>query len=79
MFEEYTRLYKAIFIFLFLYLMVVILRPSIVFDNRNDCLRSFGVGYQNTSILPLWLCTIVLAIASYFSVYYMDYLNDSIF
>ena len=79
MFEEYNRLYKSIFIFLFLYLMVIILKPCIVFDKRNNCLRNFGVGYKNTSILPLWLCTIFIAIISYFLVYYIDYTRNILF
>ncbi len=79
MFEEYTRLYKALFIFLFFYLIIIILKPSIIFDKRNNCLRNFGIGYRNTSILPLWLSTILIAIISYFIVYYIDYCNNLMF
>jgi hypothetical protein len=38
-------------------------------------LRPFGVGYKNTTILPLWLASILLAIFSYFVVLYVIHLR----
>ena len=77
MFEEYNR-YINLYSFSF-FANDLILKPGIVFDKRNNCLRNFGVEYKNTSILPLWLCTIFIAIISYFLVYYIDYTRNILF
>lgn len=77
--NQSSRLYFSISIFLFLYFIIITIRPSMIFDKKNNCLRQFGVGYQNTSVMTLWLFTLLLAIVSYFSVYYVDYLHDNIF
>lgn len=66
-----NRLFLVICIYIFLYGIVVMFQPDIIFNNKNDCLRQFGVGYKNTSILPLWLISILFAIISYFIVLYI--------
>ena len=46
-----------------------------MYDEKNGSFRQFGVGYKNTTILPLWLISIILAIISYFIVLYLFHLR----
>lgn len=66
-----NRLTIVIFIFIILYTVIVYLKPEMIFNNRFDSLRQFGVGYKNTTIIPLWLVSILFAIISYFLVLYI--------
>lgn len=58
----------VILLYIFLYVLINIVKPSIIFNDVLNKNRSFGVGYKNTTILPLWLVSIILAIFSYFTV-----------
>jgi len=67
---DLNRLIWILIVYITLYLIIVKFKPEIIFENKNNCLRSFGVGYYHTTILPLWLTSILLAIFSYFIVLY---------
>ena len=54
----------SIVVFLLLFAMIMITKPSIMFDKIGKP-RAFGIGYKNKTILPLWLSVIILAILSY--------------
>ena len=71
MFEKASKLFLAIFLFMFLYLLLNIIQPEFVFENKMNKTRQFGVGYKKTTILPLWLMAVLLAIISYFTVMYV--------
>jgi hypothetical protein len=58
-----------------LYAFIVQGKPSFMYDEKNDCFRQFGIGYKNTTILPLWLISILLAIMSYFIVLYVIHIS----
>jgi hypothetical protein len=63
----------AIVIFVALYVLIVKLKPGFLYNNDGS-LRSFGVGYKNRTVIPVWLLAITLAIASYlFVLYYLVY------
>lgn len=64
----------AILLYVILYLTLYHIKPDIVFDNRNNRLRQFGVGYKDTTILPLWLVAIILGILSYFIILYTNHI-----
>jgi len=68
-------LFIVIGIYIVLYYLVVISKPSIIYDKQHNGLRQFGIGYKNTTILPLWLVSILLAIISYFIVLYSIHLR----
>jgi hypothetical protein len=68
-------LFVVIIVYVCLYSLIVFFKPSIIYDNNKDTLRQFGVGYKNTTILPLWLVSILLAIISYFIVLYIIHLR----
>jgi len=70
------KLYLSIFLFLSLYMLVNIIQPNFVFNHQQNSLRPFGVGYKNTTILSLWLVSILLAIISYFAVIYYFNMMD---
>ena len=75
-----NRLTIVIFLFIILYSIIVILKPEMIFNNKSECLRQFGVGYKNTTIVPLWLVSILFAIISYFLVLYILHIRyNSIF
>jgi hypothetical protein len=50
-----------------------------MYDEKNGSFRQFGVGYKNTTILPLWLVSIMLAILSYFVCIYFIHLKYDTF
>lgn len=75
-FQSFDKLYLALCIFLFTYSLIVYLKPHMIFDNKKNCLRQFGVGYKNTTIFSLWLVSIILAIFSYFIVIYIYHLQN---
>lgn len=58
-------------VYIGLYGLVVMFKPEFIYENKMDCLRGFGVGYKHTTVLPLWLTSILLAIFSYFAVLYV--------
>ena len=66
-------------LYICLYLLIVYFKPSFVYDEKNECFRQFGVGYKNTTFLPLWFISILLAIASYFFALYFLHLKYNIF
>ena len=68
-------LYIIIAVYICLYFLIIYFKPSFMYDEKNKCFRQFGVGYKNTTILPLWLISIVLAIISYFVVLYVIHIR----
>lgn len=68
--------YLAIILFLALYAIIVTVQPDFIYNHRTNTLRPFGVGYKNTTILSLWLVSILLAILSYFAVIYIYNLRN---
>lgn len=73
---DIDKLYLSITLFISLYLIVIITKPGMIYDHRRNCLRQFGVGYRNTTVITLWLTSIVLAIVSYFIVIYVYHLQN---
>lgn len=76
MIQNIDKIYLAIFLFVSLYLILNIIQPDAIYDHQRNCLRQFGVGYKNTTVISLWLATILLAIFSYFSIIYIYNLQN---
>ncbi len=55
---------KALVMFLVLYAILVAWRPAAVFDARGNA-RPFGIGRARTTVTPLWMCMMMLAVLSY--------------
>lgn len=68
-------LFIIIAVYICLYSVIVKCKPSFMYDEKNDCFRQFGIGYKNTTILPLWLISILVAIISYFIVLYVIHIR----
>ena len=75
-FQSFDKLYLALCIFLFAYSLTIYLKPNMIFDNRKNCLRQFGVGYKNTTIFSLWLSVSFWLYFSYFMVIYIYHLQN---
>ena len=60
----------AIIIFLVIFIIFAYLKPHFLYGKDNS-LRTFGLGKSNSTILPIWLFVIILAIMSYLLVLYL--------
>jgi len=69
-FIRINKLNIAVFIFLMLFTIVHVTKPTFIYNNDGG-FRQFGVGYKNKTVIPIWLVAIVLAILSYLSVLYL--------
>ena len=76
---RYDIIFIIIGVYICLYATVIYIKPSFMYDEKNGSFRQFGVGYKNTTILPLWLVSILLAIISYFICIYMIHLRYNTF
>lgn len=61
---------SSIVIFMFLFMIIIITKPSIIFNN-DGTFRNFGIGYSKKTVTPIWLVTIILAIISYFAILFL--------
>ena len=63
----------SVLLFIIFYLLILFFKPSFIFD-ANDNVRDFGLGSTKKTVLPLWLVSIILGIASYlFVLFYLTY------
>ena len=63
----------AIVLFLVIFAIIQWIQPSWLYE-KDGSIRSFGIGYRNKTIFPIWLFSIVLGILCYVAVmYYIVY------
>lgn len=63
----------ATILFVTLYVLMIKIKPGFLYNNDGS-LRTFGVGYKNKTVIPVWLLAITLAIISYLGIlYYLIY------
>jgi len=63
----------SILIFITLFSIVQLYKPLFLY-NQDGSIRSFGIGYKNKTIVPIWLFSIILGIFCYlFVLYYLAY------
>ena len=60
---------SAIALFLLTILLVQQLQPAFL-CNQDGSFKSFGLGYRNKTVVPMWLVVILIAILSYTAVLY---------
>ena len=72
---DVPRLLMILVVYFILYGLLLWAKPDILFDPSKKALRPFGVGYKNSTILPLWLASLLLAMASYFIVLYFIHIR----
>ena len=63
----------SILIFLILFLLTIFIKPNFIY-NRKGNFRIFGLGKTNSTIIPIWLFVLILAICSYLLVHYFLFL-----
>jgi hypothetical protein len=64
-----NKLNVAILLFVFLFSIVHIAKPSLLYTKEGG-FRQFGVGYKQKTVVPIWIVAILLAILSYLGVLY---------
>ena len=69
-----NRLSVSILLFLIIFITIVQLKPGILF-NKDGSIRNFGLGKSNTSIIPVWLFGILIAVLSYLLILYLISFN----
>ncbi len=72
-----NRLILILVLYLSIYTLIIWIKPDMIYDQSKTQLRSFGVGYKHSTILPLWLVSILLALVSYFTVLYFIHIRYS--
>ena len=68
--RNYIRLHKAnfaILLFLILFTTFHFMKPAFAYGPEGE-FRPFGVGFQNKTVVPVWIVAIALAIFSYLAV-----------
>ena len=59
----------SVIVFVLVYVIIIKLKPNFLYT-RDGTLRSFGLGYKNKTIIPLWLVAIIISILSYIVILY---------
>lgn len=72
--EKNYQLLMSIILFLAFFYLIQYDKPSYLY-NKDGSIRSFGVGYKNKTILPIWLLSIVLGIICYIFIKYYTALH----
>ena len=63
-FIQKNNISSAIITFIIIFVVFITVKPHFLFNKKGD-LRNFGLGKTNSTILPIWLLVIILAILSY--------------
>jgi hypothetical protein len=61
------KLTFAILLYGILLWIIHMSQPAFIYDAQGS-FRPFGVGYQNKTVVPIWLVCILLAILSYLAI-----------
>ena len=56
------KLYISVALFISLYMMIITIKPGFIYNHRQNSLRPFGIGYKNTSVLTLWVVSILFTL-----------------
>ena len=54
----------SIILFVVLVAIIQYFKPACLY-NSNGSFKTFGLGYRNKTIVPIWLVVLILAILSY--------------
>jgi hypothetical protein len=61
----------SILLFLALFSIVHFLKPGLIYNEQGG-FRQFGIGYKHKTVVPIWTISIVLAIACYLFLFYLE-------
>ena len=59
-----NKLTISIVIFSILFFIIVLVKPKFLFT-KDGAIRNFGLGKRTSSIIPIWLVVLILAIFCY--------------
>ena len=66
-----NRLMYSVLLFLTIFSIVHYLKPGLIYNEKGG-FRQFGLGYKQKTVIPIWVVSIVLAIACYLFLYYLE-------
>lgn len=61
----------SVLLFLTIFSIVQYLKPGLIYNEKGG-FRQFGLGYKQKTVIPIWVISIVLAIACYLFLYYLE-------
>ena len=70
----------SVILFIIVYGIIIYSKPNIIF-NKDGSLRQFGLGKSDTTVLPAWLVSLIIAILSSFIFsfvtvkFFLEYIN----
>ena len=70
--------YLSIILYFIIFSILVTSKPAIIF-NEDGSIKQFGIGYQNKSVIPMWLTVILVSIFSYLIIFYLITHSHKIF
>jgi hypothetical protein len=71
-----SEIKSALFVYTILMIIILLAKPRFLFDEENK-MKRFGLGNgKNTTIFPLWIVCIILAVLSYYFVVMMGMVKD---
>jgi|AACY02.7.fsa_nt_gi hypothetical protein len=56
---------SSIIIYLIIVIVILIIKPRTLFDNDGNS-KQFGVGFNNKTMVPIWLVFLLIAVFSYY-------------
>ena len=59
----------SIILFIVVFSIFIYLKPNFLYD-KDGVPRQFGIGKKNTSVVPLWVIALAVAILAYLLVLY---------
>jgi len=59
----------SIILFVAIFSIFIYFKPSFLYD-KDGVPRQFGIGKKNTSVVPLWIVALAIAILAYIFVLY---------
>ena len=78
MFYQFIKKHQissSIILFILIVLLIQQCQPAFM-CNADGSYKSFGLGYRNKTIIPMWLVVILIAILSYTGVIFMSNRNQ---
>jgi hypothetical protein len=58
----------SIVIYILLCGFIHVIKPYYIY-NEDGTFKDFGIGYKKKTVIPIWLCMILIAILTYFFVF----------
>ena len=69
-----NRVLMSIFLFMGLFGLFHWAQPAFAYDSQGN-FRSFGIGQTDTTVVPIWLVVLIIAVISYLAVIYLCHRN----